>query len=218
MTRWVRRFDTLPTAIKWIVIVGAAVVVLTAIDAGGADDENAAGPATATRATAPLPPTTTSGTVVPRTVKRPQPRPQPRARRASRQTPLRRLKVALRPLHASAAVTSGLVLVYADTPTGGFQGASTGDLNDAAGDIFTAIYGVGGFGRGSEVTFRGGLVDTTTGAPLPNEKTGVYRMSAEQAGAIRWHDDNRLLYVDWRNFRAFAHPALKQDENGIDPR
>ena len=78
------------------------------------------------------------------------------------------------------------------------------------------IYGAG-YTRASSIVFRGGLYDTRTGNDKPNGTTGIYRMSRPQAAAIRWRDKDRLLYIEWNNYRDFAHPALKQDEGGFGP-
>ena len=104
--------------------------------------------------------------------------------------------------------------VYAKTPEGGAQGASTGDLNRQAGDMFQAIYGPGAYKKTDAViVFKGGLVDTETGKSLDNANTGIFSISKRQARAIDWSDDDAVKYaIDWTNYRDFAHPALKQDD------
>lgn len=106
------------------------------------------------------------------------------------------------------------VTVYAKTPEGGVQGASTGDLNRQAGEMFQAIYGPGEWKKtGATIVFKGGLVDSSTGKDLPNVNTGIFSMTKGQAKKINWADDDTIDYtIDWTNYRDFAHPALKQDD------
>ena len=37
-------------------------------------------------------------------------------------------------------------------------------------------------------------------------------MSRADAKAINWSDESEVQFIDWSNFRVFAHPALKQDD------
>ncbi len=123
------------------------------------------------------------------------------------------LEVALADLDARVDQVSGSnILVEATTPSGGFEGASTGDLNRAAGAIFTAIYRDTVYRRPVVILFRGGLVDTKTGADVPDVKTGQFRMSRRDASAVDWDAADEIAFIEWGNFREFAHPAIKQDE------
>lgn len=128
-------------------------------------------------------------------------------------SPRERLRVALRKLDARLVESSSAELtIHAKTPAGGLQGASTGDLNRAAQDIFMSVYRDAGYTRATVIVFKGGLVDTRTGKDLPDVNTGIFTMSRSDAAAIDWDDEDRLLIIDWTNFRDFAHPALKQDD------
>ena len=60
------------------------------------------------------------------------------------------------------------------TPEGGFSGASCGDLNDGAEAVFVKIYDDAGWNGGAAVVFKGGLVDTSTGQPVPDVNTGIF--------------------------------------------
>ena len=59
------------------------------------------------------------------------------------------------------------------------------------------------------VAFKGGLVDTATGAELPDVNTGIFTMPAGQAQQINWSDEDALLNIDWSLYRDFCHPALQ---------
>jgi hypothetical protein len=102
--------------------------------------------------------------------------------------------------------------VTAKTPEGGFQGASTKDLDRQAGAIFAAIYGDAGWRKtGAVVVFKGGLVNSKTGEDLPDVNTGIYTIKRGEARQIDWSDDDAINYtIDWSLYRDFAHPALKQ--------
>jgi hypothetical protein len=103
--------------------------------------------------------------------------------------------------------------VTAKTPEGGFEGASTKDIDRLAGAIFAAIYGDAGYRRtGMVVVFKGGLVDAATGKELPDANTGIYTIKRGEARQIDWSDDDTVNFtIDWSFYRDFAHPALKQD-------
>jgi hypothetical protein len=101
--------------------------------------------------------------------------------------------------------------VVIKTPEGGFEGASTKDLDGAAAAVFNTVYGKGGYpAKETVVVFRGGLVDTETGKDLPNVNTGIYTMTKTQADRIDWSDSDAVQFnINWANYRDFAHPALK---------
>ena len=101
------------------------------------------------------------------------------------------------------------VLVTAQTPEGGLEGASCGDLDDGAQAIFETIYNDAGWKRGAGLFYEGGLVDSTTGEELPERITGTYTMPAGQARRIEWSDEDVLLNIDWSNYRDFCHAALQ---------
>lgn len=114
---------------------------------------------------------------------------------------------------AQVEVESAEVAVTAQTPEGGLDGASTGDLNREAAEIFHAIHGTAGYNRDSVVVFEGGLVDSKTGDELPDVNTGIYAMSRADAAAIDWSDEDKWRYtIDWTQYREFAHAALKKDD------
>lgn len=180
--------------VKWAGGGLVALVVVAVIAGGGSDDPGSTSPPPVARETPPAP------------VPPPPPPPPP-------QSPRQKLEDALASLDAKIESASAReISIEAKTPEGGLEGASTGDLNRAASEIFKAIYGEAGYRRASVVVFKGGLVDTKTGADLPHAETGIYNMSRADAAAIQWSDDDRLLVIEWKNFRVFAHPALKQDE------
>ena len=103
-----------------------------------------------------------------------------------------------------------VVNVTAATPEGGFEGASTQDIDWQAQAIFTAIYDDTGFDGGAQVLLTGGRVDAETGEDLPDAKTGSYEMTPAQAKKIDWGDGDALDSIDWSLYRTFASPALKQ--------
>ena len=169
---------------------GLAALILIVTIAGGSSDEQASTP--------PPPPAREPA----------QPPPQ-----AAPLSPREKLEDTLARLDAKIESTSGReISIEAKTPQGGFDGASTGDLNRKAGQIFKAIHGDAAYRRASGIVFKGGLVDTRTGRNLPDVNTGIYEMSRADAAAVDWADEDRLFAIDWKNFRVFAHRALKQDE------
>jgi hypothetical protein len=101
------------------------------------------------------------------------------------------------------------VTVTAETPEGGLQGASCGDLDTAAGAIFEKVYKDTGWKGNATIEFRGGLVDKATGKDLPNEQTGGFSIDPGQAKKIDWSDDDALSNIDWSIYRDFCHPALQ---------
>jgi hypothetical protein len=103
--------------------------------------------------------------------------------------------------------------VVAKTPQGGFQGASTSDLDNLTAAIFSALYGEAEWTRtGTRIVYQGGLVDETTGEDLPDAITGTYSITRRQASRIDWSDEDKINYViQWSHYRDFAHPAHKQD-------
>lgn len=147
------------------------------------------------------------------------PKPNAPAPRESAQPDLsarQRLDDALSELDArvSGETPGTSIAVTAQTPEGGLDGASTGDLNRQAARIFRAIHGTAGYRRASVVEFQGGLVDSRTGEDIPDARTGLYRLSREEAAAIIWSDEERVVFnIDWTLYREFAHPALKQDDD-----
>lgn len=217
-----RRFRGLAAWKQWAAWIAVVVVVIAVVpveeDVEPVPVATVTQPVTVTQAvTVTQPPTAT--TAAPAVVASSTEDPAPLSTRPPRITPRDRLDAALRTLDANVqSVTSDKIVIAADTPSGGFEGASTGDLNMEAGQIFAAIYGRAGYGRSSVIVFSGGLINTKTGNDKPDSRTGIYRMSSQEAGAIRWLDEDRLLNIAWQNYREFAHPALKVDENGFDPR
>ncbi|WP_028060973.1 hypothetical protein [Candidatus Solirubrobacter pratensis] len=99
-----------------------------------------------------------------------------------------------------------IINVAVNTPDGGFQGASRQDLAGSAGAAFKALHGAG-WHKAITVTFKGGLVDTTTGKNLPNAETGVFRLDRKDARRIDWQHADQ---VDWTVYAVFLHPALKR--------
>lgn len=219
-----RRFRGLSTWKQWLGWIVVVVAVIAAIpspkDTKDAPVTVAAPrPETVTRAVTVTQPaaavaTATAAATVPTTTPRPTPTPpRPRRKRISRADVETGL---LRGLDAKIVTkTPSLIRVRAKTPSGGFQGASTGDVNFQAADIFKALYRTGRFHRATVIEFKGGLVSTTTGRDLPDATTAIYSMSRQDASKIDWLSDDDLLNIRWQNFREFAHPALKQDENGF---
>lgn len=189
--------------VKWAGGTFLAVLVIATIVGGGEDDETASSPTPATPAQ-----TTTTGAPARADTGRATPPPPPPTPLTARE----KLGSALGALDAEVTGTADAVVVTAATPTGGFDGASTGDLNRAVAPIFKAIYGEAGYHREAIVVFRGGLVDSNTGEDLPDAKTAQYRMTRTDGDRIDWSDEDRLLNVRWQNFREFAHPAIKDDE------
>lgn len=104
--------------------------------------------------------------------------------------------------------------VYAATPEGGLQGASTGDLDEQAGAVFEAVYGDAKYKKtGTVVVFKGGLVDSKTGKNLKNVNTGIYTISKGDAREVDWADEDTVRFtIEWKLYRDFAHPALKQED------
>ena len=100
--------------------------------------------------------------------------------------------------------------VTAETPQGGLNGASCGDLDQAAGAIFEKIYKDTGWKGSGYIEFQGGLVNSATGKELPNEMTGNFSMDPGQAKQINWSNSDELSNIDWSVYRAYCHPALKQ--------
>jgi hypothetical protein len=99
-----------------------------------------------------------------------------------------------------------VINVSLDTPEGGFEGASDQDLAGEAGAAFKAIHHTG-WTRAITVTFKGGMVDSTTGKDLPDAKTGLFRLHSSDARRIDWQNADQ---VDWTNYALFLHPALKR--------
>jgi len=99
--------------------------------------------------------------------------------------------------------------VTVETPEGGFQGASCGDLDDGAQAIFETIYNDADWNGGVAIIYKGGLVDRATGQELPDANTGIFTIHAGQAQRIDWTDEDALSYIDWSIYRDFCHPALQ---------
>jgi hypothetical protein len=98
-----------------------------------------------------------------------------------------------------------------ETPEGGFEGASCGDLNDGARAIFQKIFNDAAWSGGAAVIFRGGLVSRATGEELPDVNTGIFTIHADQASQIDWSNEDAVQFnIDWSIYRDFCHPALKQ--------
>jgi len=199
----------------WIVAAIAVIAVFPAPDEASKTTNTKPTPA----ATATEPPTVTEPPTITKqasvaAVAKHAPPPPPAV--AVRKSPRRILNYRLVKVHAKVqSANLNELVIAARTPTGGLEGPSTGDLNDKAGEIFEAIYRAAGYGRNSVIVFKGGLYDSSTGADEPNARTGVYRMSSQQANAIKWQNEDRLLLIEWKNYREYGHPALKQDEGGL---
>jgi hypothetical protein len=87
--------------------------------------------------------------------------------------------------------------VTVQTPGGGFQGTSCGDLDNGAQAVFETIYNDAGWEGDATVVYVGGLVNEATGKELPGANTGLFRMTAEQAKQIDWSDEDALSNIDW---------------------
>jgi hypothetical protein len=55
----------------------------------------------------------------------------------------------------------------------------------------------------------GGIVNEATGKELPGARTGLFTITAEQAGQIDWSDEDALSDIDWSTYRKFCHQALQ---------
>jgi hypothetical protein len=95
------------------------------------------------------------------------------------------------------------------TPEGGFEGPSTGDTDGLASAALAKVYGGGDWRGAAYVEFRGGLVNSATGRPLPNAPTVSYRVERNAAKQINWSDEEALYNIDWSIYRGFCHPAIK---------
>ena len=97
--------------------------------------------------------------------------------------------------------------VVAETPQGGFNGPSCGDLDAGAGAIFQKIYDGTGWKGAATLDYRGGLVSKTTGKAV-NAITGSFGINPRQAKQINWSNSDQLSNIDWSIYRSFCHPAL----------
>lgn len=101
--------------------------------------------------------------------------------------------------------------VDVETPEGGFDGPSIRDIDEQAGAIFRAVYLDTAHRGPTAINFSGGLVDTKTGAEMPNANTGSYEISGRDAKRVNWEDEDLIRYtIDWGLYRLYASPALKQ--------
>jgi hypothetical protein len=98
--------------------------------------------------------------------------------------------------------------VVAETPQGGFNGPSCGDLDAGAQAIFQKIYDGTGWEGAATIDYRGGLVSKATGKAV-NDITGSFRITPGQARQINWSSSDQLSNVDWSIYRTFCHPALQ---------
>ncbi len=178
--------------LKWVGIVIGAIVVLGLLF--GEDEKKPSGAAPAATSKVAAAPATTPAATTAAAEPKPPPPPPPSARS--------KLRAALGEVDAKATVSPDRIAVDAKTPDGGFEGASTGDLNRRAGKIFAAIHEAG-FTRSTLIKFKG--------KDLPDAVTGTFKMSRDEAKEIAWDDEDALAAIDWSNYRLFAHPALKQD-------
>lgn len=102
-------------------------------------------------------------------------------------------------------------LVELETPSGGFEGPSTDDMNYQVGAVFRRIYKDTDHKGSVTIQFSGGLVNTKTGAESPDSVTGTYVIRADEARQIDWDDEDVVDYIiDWDLYRTFVHPAIKQ--------
>jgi hypothetical protein len=99
--------------------------------------------------------------------------------------------------------------VVAETPPGGFNGPSCGDLDAGAQAIFQKIYDGTGWKGAATIDYRGGLVSKATGKPV-NDITGSFAINPGQARRIDWSSGDQLSNIDWSIYRTFCHPALQQ--------
>lgn len=109
----------------------------------------------------------------------------------------------------SVKVNGQLVDVTLSTPEGGFEGPSTDDTDGLASAALARVYGEGDWRGATYVEFRGGLVDSATGRPLPNAPTVSYRIERNAARQIDWSDEEALYNIDWSIYRGLCHPAIK---------
>lgn len=107
-------------------------------------------------------------------------------------------------------LSSDRLKIIVATPEGGFEGASTDDMNRMVAAILRTVYTDASFDGETEIRFTGGLVNSKTGADLPDILTGRYVIRAGEAKQIDWNDEDTVDYViDWNLFRAYAHEAIK---------
>ena len=98
---------------------------------------------------------------------------------------------------AENGTSSDFRLITLETPEGRFEGIRVRPRRSAAA-AFEAVYVDAGWRGHATVEFTGGLVDTGTSRDLPNERKGLYRLTAKQAQRINW-DDAEL--IDWSVYR-----------------
>jgi zinc ribbon protein len=98
--------------------------------------------------------------------------------------------------------------IVTETPQGGFNGPSCGDLDAGAGAIFQKIFDGTGWKGAAWIDYRGGLVSKATGKPV-NAVTGSFGINPAQAKHIDWSNSDELSNVDWSIYRHFCHPALR---------
>jgi hypothetical protein len=109
----------------------------------------------------------------------------------------------------SVKVTGQLVEIILSTPEGGFEGASTDDTDALTSAALAKVYGDADWRGAASVEFRGGLVDSATGRPLPNAPTVSYRVNRNAARRIDWSDEEALYNIDWSIYRGLCQPAIK---------
>jgi hypothetical protein len=109
----------------------------------------------------------------------------------------------------SVKVNGQLVDITLSTPEGGFEGPSTDDTDGLASAALAKVYEDGDWRGAAYVEFRGGLVDSATGRPLPNAPTVSYRVERNAARQIDWSNEEALFAIDWGIYRGFCHPAIK---------
>jgi hypothetical protein len=109
----------------------------------------------------------------------------------------------------SVHITGQLVDVDLTTPEGGFEGPSTDDTDALASAALAKVYEEGEWRGASFVEFRGGLVNSATGRPLPDAPTVSYRVEKNAARQIDWSDEEALYNIDWSIYRALCYPAIK---------
>ena len=101
------------------------------------------------------------------------------------------------------------IMVDLETPEGGFEGPSSDDMNNMVAASFRRIFTETDVEKPVMITFRGGLMNSKTGADLPDQATAVYVIRKPEIRQVDWDDEDTVLYgIDWSLYRTMLHPAF----------
>lgn len=218
---------------KWLLGIGCSLVVLVVIGAAiGEDEDKSDEPAkekssTVAEDTSPPPATEPDQGADADAVSKPESEPKdpvekPKAEKPEPVDPSTEVADALEDVPDSiydvnvkdVYMLGNTVMVDLETPEGGLEGASTYDLNNMTAAVYRRIFTETDLQQPVLITYRGGLINSKTGADLPDAATAVYVIRKPEIRQIDWDDEDTVMYggIDWSLYRTMLHPAIKDDD------